>query len=151
MKMIKSKKTEGGEADADQQMKNDCDDQNHSLPEEDVEVEKGDEVPGTTQNSNQSTSNFPENEVSLDEEEHADQLNQSSPRSGWKHSSSHPLDNLISPLDSGIHTRSKTRNLVAFSAFISSIEPKNVKEALGDAYWINSMQKELHQFERSKV
>ena len=54
-------------------------------------------------------------------------------------------------MNSGIHTRSKTRNLVAFSAFISSIEPKNVKEALGDADWINSMQEELHQFERSKV
>ena len=65
--------------------------------------------------------------------------------------SSHPLDNLISPLNSGIHTRSKTRKLAAFPALISSIEPKNVKEALGDANWTNSMQEELHQFERSKV
>ena len=80
------------------------------------------------------------NNVTLDEEEQVDQLNQSAPRSGWKHSSSHPLDNLFSPLNSGIHTRSKTRNLVAFSTFISSIKPKNVKEALGDADWINSMQ-----------
>ena len=36
MKLFKSKKTEGDEADADQQLKNDCDDQNHSLPEETV-------------------------------------------------------------------------------------------------------------------
>ena len=151
MKLFKSKKTEGGEADADQQLKNDCDDKNHSLPEEAVEVEKGDMVPGTTQNSIQGTSDSPENDVTLDEEEHADQPNQSAPKSGWKHSSSHPLNNLISPLNFGIHTRSKTRNLVAFSAFISSIEPKNVKEALGDADWINSMQEELHQFERIKV
>ena len=133
MKLFNSKKIEGSEADAEQQLKNDCDDQNHSLPEEADEVEKCDEVPSTTQNSSQSTSNSPENDVSLDEEEHADQLNQSAPRSVWKPSSSDPLDNLISPLNSGIHTRSKTRNLVAFSAFISSIEPKNVKEALGDA------------------
>ena len=132
-------------------MKIDYDNQNHSLPEKADEVEKYDEVPGTTLNSSQGTSNSPENDDTLDEEEHADQLNQSAPRSRWKHSSSHPLDNLISPLNSGIHTRSKTRNLVAFSAFISSIEPKNVKEALGDADWINSMQEELHQFERSKV
>ena len=54
-------------------------------------------------------------------------------------------------MNSGIHTRTKIRNLVAFSAFIPSIEPKNVKEALGDADWINSMEEELHQFERSKV
>nr|XP_025887492.1 uncharacterized protein LOC112941713 [Solanum lycopersicum] len=76
MKLFKSKKTEGGEADADQQLKNDCDDQNHSLPEEAVEVEKDDMVPGTTQNSSQSTSDSQENDVTLDEEEHVDQLNQ---------------------------------------------------------------------------
>ena len=113
MKMIKSKKTKGGEADAVQLLKNECDDQNHSLPKEAIEVEKDDMVPGTTQNSSQSTSDSPENDATLDEEEHADQLNQFAPRSGWKHSSSHPLDNLISPLNSGIQTRSKTRNLVA--------------------------------------
>ena len=139
LKMLKSKKIEGAENDVDQQLKNDYDDQNHSLPEETVEVEKDDMVPETTQNSSQSTSDSPENDVTLDEEEHADQLNESAPRSGWKHSSSHPLDNLISPLNSGIHTGSKKGKLVAFSAFISSIEPKNVKEALGDADWINSM------------
>ena len=95
MKMIKSKKTEGGEADVDQQLKNDCDDQNNSLLEEAAEVEKEDMVPGTIQNSSKSTSDSPESDATLYEEEHADQLNQSSPRSGWKHSSSHPLDNLI--------------------------------------------------------
>ena len=95
MKMIKSKKTEGDEADADQQLKNDCDDQNHSLPEETVEVEKDDMVPETTQNSSQNTSDSPENDVTVYDEEHVDQLNKSAPRSGWKNSSSHPLDNLI--------------------------------------------------------
>ena len=70
--MLKSKKIEGGKADADQQLKNDCYDQNHSLPEEAAEVEKDDMVPSTTQNSSQSTSDSPENDVTLDEEEHAD-------------------------------------------------------------------------------
>ena len=51
MKLLNSKKIEGSEADAEQQLKNDCDDQNQSLPEEADEVEKCDEVPGTTQNS----------------------------------------------------------------------------------------------------
>ena len=114
MKMFKSKKTEGGEADADQQLKNDCYDQNHSLPEEDAEVEQDDMVPGTTQNSSQNTLDSPGDDVIPDEEDHDDLPNQSASRSGWKHSSSHPLDNLISPLNSGIQTRSKTRNLVAF-------------------------------------
>ena len=102
-------------------------------------------------NFSQSTLNSPENDELIEDEEPADQLNKSALRLGWKHSSSHPLDNLISPLNFEIHTRSKGRNLVALSTFISSIERKNVKEALGDADWINSMQEELHQFERSKV
>ena len=34
-------------------------------------------------------------------------------------------------------------------AFLSQLEPKNVKEALND--WIIAMQEELNQFERSKV
>lgn len=45
----------------------------------------------------------------------------------------------------------KIRNLVAFSAFISTIEPKNVKVTLIDADSIISMQDELHQFEQSNV
>ncbi|XP_075103628.1 uncharacterized protein LOC142178201 [Nicotiana tabacum] len=69
----------------------------------------------------------------------------------WKHKSSHPLDNIITPLDSGVQTRSKTRNSVAFSTFLSQIEPKNIKEALKDADWITAMQDELHQFERNKA
>lgn len=55
-----------------------------------------------------------------------------------------------SPLDFRIQTRSKTRNLMSFVEFLSSIEPKNVKEAINDTDWVNSMQKELFQFERSK-
>ncbi|XP_075086232.1 uncharacterized protein LOC142168954 [Nicotiana tabacum] len=68
----------------------------------------------------------------------------------WKHKSSHPLDNIITPLDSGVQTRSKARNSLTFSAFLSQIEPQNIKEALKDAYWITTMQEELHQFERNK-
>nr|XP_016466437.1 PREDICTED: uncharacterized protein LOC107789173 [Nicotiana tabacum] len=37
----------------------------------------------------------------------------------WKHKISHPLDSIITPLDSGIQTRSKARNSLAFSAFLS--------------------------------
>ncbi|XP_070031838.1 uncharacterized mitochondrial protein AtMg00820-like [Nicotiana tomentosiformis] len=71
--------------------------------------------------------------------------------SNWKHKSSHPLQNVITPLDSGIETRSKSRNSLTFSAFLSQIEPKNIKEALKDADWINAIQDELHQFERNIV
>ncbi|XP_070028803.1 uncharacterized protein [Nicotiana sylvestris] len=49
------------------------------------------------------------------------------------------------------NTRSKTRNYLAFSVFLSQIEPKNIKEALKDADWITTIQEELHQFERNNV
>ena len=34
---------------------------------------------------------------------------------------------------------------------MSKIEPKNVKEALTDTFWIEAMQEELNQFKRSEV
>ncbi|XP_070018311.1 uncharacterized protein [Nicotiana sylvestris] len=37
----------------------------------------------------------------------------------WKHKSFHSLDNIITPLDSGVQTRSKARNSLAFSTFLS--------------------------------
>ena len=41
--------------------------------------------------------------------------------------------------------------MCAFSAYVSLIEPKNIKEALLDSDWISAMQEELNQFERSRV
>ena len=41
--------------------------------------------------------------------------------------------------------------MCAFSAYVSLIEPKNIKEALLDSDWIIAMQEELNQFERSRV
>ncbi|XP_070004811.1 uncharacterized protein [Nicotiana sylvestris] len=69
----------------------------------------------------------------------------------WKHKSSHPLDNIITPLDFGVQTRSKAGNSLAFSAFLSQREPKNIKKALKDTHWITSIQDELHQFKRNNV
>ncbi|KAK8578905.1 hypothetical protein V6N13_142162 [Hibiscus sabdariffa] len=51
----------------------------------------------------------------------------------------------------GVTTRSCLRNTCNYVAFISCVEPKNIKEALNDDYWILAMQDELNQFERSKV
>ncbi|KAJ3673965.1 hypothetical protein LUZ60_005957 [Juncus effusus] len=51
----------------------------------------------------------------------------------------------------GVRTRSGTRNLVAFCAFLSQTEPKSFKEANGDTDWILAMQDELAQFERNRV
>ena len=36
-------------------------------------------------------------------------------------------------------------------AFISQIEPKNIKKAESDPNWINAMQDELNQFKRTNI
>ncbi|XP_049397273.1 uncharacterized protein LOC125861406 [Solanum stenotomum] len=83
--------------------------------------------PGPSSSAQEELSQNPEDDEG---EFDADVEEEITRKSRWKQQSSHPLDNLISPLDSEIQTRSRTRNLVAYSAFISSIEPKNIKEAL---------------------
>jgi len=69
----------------------------------------------------------------------------------WKHQSSHPLDQILSDINTGVQTRSKIKNFCAFYAFLFNVEPKNVHEALEDSDWVTTMQEELHQFERNKV
>ena len=51
----------------------------------------------------------------------------------WKHQSSQPLDQIVSDLNTGVQIRSKLKNLCAFYAFVSNIEPKNVNEALPES------------------
>ena len=68
-----------------------------------------------------------------------------------KHYRSHPLDQILSDLNSRVQTRSRLKNFCAFYAFLSDIEPKNVNKALADSDWDTTMQEELHQFERNKV
>nr|GEX93719.1 Gag-Pol polyprotein [Tanacetum cinerariifolium] len=62
-----------------------------------------------------------------------------------KESSNHPLENVIGNLNQRTF-RSQAQNKSNFFCFISTIEHKNVNEALGDESWIVSMQEELNQF-----
>nr|GEV36576.1 retrovirus-related Pol polyprotein from transposon TNT 1-94 [Tanacetum cinerariifolium] len=67
--------------------------------------------------------------------------------SGW--TKDHPLDNVIGNPSRPVSTR---RQLQAdfmwcfFDAFLTSVEPKNYKEALLESLWINAMQEEIHEF-----
>ncbi|XP_070017059.1 uncharacterized protein [Nicotiana sylvestris] len=69
----------------------------------------------------------------------------------YKYQSFHTIKKIIIDPTSRIKTRSQLKNLCAFYAFVSLIEPKNIIEALQDIDWVNAMQDELNQFERSQV
>ncbi|GKB95341.1 retrovirus-related pol polyprotein from transposon TNT 1-94, partial [Tanacetum coccineum] len=62
-----------------------------------------------------------------------------------KESRNHPLENVIGNLNQRT-LRSQIQNQSNFVCFISTIELKNVNEALGDESWIVSMLEELNQF-----
>ncbi|GJT37789.1 retrovirus-related pol polyprotein from transposon TNT 1-94 [Tanacetum coccineum] len=66
----------------------------------------------------------------------------------------HPLDNIIGELKRLVSTRLQLHEQALFcyyDAFLTSIEPKNYKDALTQACWIEAMQKELNEFERLEV
>ncbi|GJX83245.1 retrovirus-related pol polyprotein from transposon TNT 1-94 [Tanacetum coccineum] len=66
----------------------------------------------------------------------------------------HPLENIIGALDRPVSTRLQLHEQALFcyyDAFLTSVEPKNYKEALTQACWIEAMQEELHELECLKV
>ncbi|GJZ84562.1 hypothetical protein Tco_0649901 [Tanacetum coccineum] len=66
----------------------------------------------------------------------------------------HPLENIIGALDRPVSTRLQLHEQALFcyyDAFLTSVEPKNYKEALTQACWIEAMQEELHEFERLEI
>ncbi|GJW44005.1 retrovirus-related pol polyprotein from transposon TNT 1-94 [Tanacetum coccineum] len=68
----------------------------------------------------------------------------------FKESSNHPLENVIGNLNQRT-LRSQAQNQSNFFCFISTIEPKNVNEALRDESWIVAIQEELNQFVANDV
>ncbi|GJZ29688.1 uncharacterized mitochondrial protein-like protein [Tanacetum coccineum] len=63
----------------------------------------------------------------------------------------HPLDNIISEIERPVSTRLQLYEQVLFcyyDAFLTSVKPKNYKDALTQACWIVAMQEELNEFER---
>ncbi|GJX07138.1 retrovirus-related pol polyprotein from transposon TNT 1-94 [Tanacetum coccineum] len=66
----------------------------------------------------------------------------------------HPLDNIIGELERPVSTRFQLHEQALFcyyNAFLTSVEPKNDKDALTQACWIEAMQEELNEFERLEV
>ncbi|GJT12048.1 retrovirus-related pol polyprotein from transposon TNT 1-94 [Tanacetum coccineum] len=67
-----------------------------------------------------------------------------------KESKTHPLENIIGNLNQRT-LRSQAQDKSNFFCFISTIEPKNINEALKDENWVMAMQEELNQFKTNDV
>nr|GEZ15152.1 retrovirus-related Pol polyprotein from transposon TNT 1-94 [Tanacetum cinerariifolium] len=66
----------------------------------------------------------------------------------------HPLEQVIGNPSQSIKTRRQLESgaeMCMFALIVSRTEPKNIKEAMADSAWIESMQEELHQFNRLDV
>nr|GFC27094.1 Gag-Pol polyprotein [Tanacetum cinerariifolium] len=66
----------------------------------------------------------------------------------------HPLEQVIGNPSQSVRTRCQLESdgdMCMFALTVSQTEPKNIKEAMADSAWIESMQEELHQFDRLDV
>ncbi|GKF57168.1 hypothetical protein Tco_0170705, partial [Tanacetum coccineum] len=68
----------------------------------------------------------------------------------------HPITNVICDPSRSVSTRKKLHTDAMwcyFDAFLTSVEPKNFKQAMTkpEPSWINAMQEEIHEFGRLKV
>nr|GFB94085.1 Gag-Pol polyprotein [Tanacetum cinerariifolium] len=66
----------------------------------------------------------------------------------------HPLEQVIGNPSQSVRTRRQLESnteMCMFALTKSRAEPKNIKEAMADSAWIESMQEELHQFDRLDV
>nr|GEY27967.1 hypothetical protein [Tanacetum cinerariifolium] len=69
-------------------------------------------------------------------------------------SSYHPLEQVIGNPSQSVRTRRQLESdakMYMFTLTVSRTEPTNIKEAMADSAWIESMQEELHQFDRLDV
>ena len=78
-----------------------------------------------------------------------EQLEETIPRvENIKEIRDHPINQVIRELDKRI-IRSHAQDKSNFFAFVSTIEPKNIKKAIKDKNWMITMQEELDQFLRN--
>nr|GEW92035.1 retrovirus-related Pol polyprotein from transposon TNT 1-94 [Tanacetum cinerariifolium] len=66
----------------------------------------------------------------------------------------YPLEQVIGNPSQSVRTRRQLESngeMCMFALTVSRTEPKNIKEAMADSAWIESMQEELHQFDRLDV
>ncbi|KAK2429213.1 putative mitochondrial protein [Trifolium repens] len=115
-----------------------------------VEYDVGTAGPVTEDHSLEKQSDARQEEII--EDTTADTTNQTTQNKGpaVRVQKNHPLELVIGNPEQGITTR-RSNDVIANSCFVSMFEPKNVKEALTDEFWIEAIQEELNQFKRSEV
>ncbi|GJZ04209.1 integrase, catalytic region, zinc finger, CCHC-type containing protein [Tanacetum coccineum] len=66
----------------------------------------------------------------------------------------HPIANVIGDPSRSVSTRKQLQTDAMwcyFDAFLTSVEPKNFKQAMTEPSWIDAMQEEIHKFKRLQV
>ncbi|GKF29986.1 hypothetical protein Tco_0096328, partial [Tanacetum coccineum] len=66
----------------------------------------------------------------------------------------HPIENVIGDPSRSVSTRKQLQTDTMwcyFDAFLTSVEPKNFKQAMTEPSWIDAMQEEIHEFQRLEV
>ncbi|GJY90855.1 retrovirus-related pol polyprotein from transposon TNT 1-94 [Tanacetum coccineum] len=66
----------------------------------------------------------------------------------------HPIANMIGDPSRSVSTRKQLETDAMWCylyAFLTSVEPKNFKQAMTEPSWIDAMQEEIHEFERLEV
>ncbi|GKC71155.1 retrovirus-related pol polyprotein from transposon TNT 1-94 [Tanacetum coccineum] len=66
----------------------------------------------------------------------------------------HPIANVISDPSRSISIRKQLKTDAMwcyFDAFLTSVEPKNLKQAMTESLWTDAMQDQIHEFERLEV
>ena len=61
----------------------------------------------------------------------------------WIFVSSYPIDLIIGEITSKVKTRDSLNREKGMMALLSTIEPKNIDEALSEDYWVIVMEEEL--------
>ena len=102
---------------------------------------------GDAQKDQPSTSQGLSNDAQIDKQ--SNEVDDNLPRS-WRMVRYHPQEQIIDDVKRQVSIRRNLNDFCEHHAFISYIEPKNIKDTLGDDDWIIAMQEELNQFERTK-
>ncbi|GJV08840.1 hypothetical protein Tco_1346496 [Tanacetum coccineum] len=66
----------------------------------------------------------------------------------------HPIANVITDPSRSVSTRKQLKTDAMwcyFDVFLTSVEPKNFKQAMTEPSWIDAIQEETHEFERLEV